>query len=71
MIDATTFAHSYHALWELYAPACELFVRRLNLDGYERFDVPLHSGVSRGAAPCLLSTHSACLLDPSTLELAS
>jgi hypothetical protein len=46
MIDATTFSASYHALWKMYAPTCELFVRRLNMDGYERFDLPLVSSTA-------------------------
>lgn len=41
MIDAATFASSYNAFWNAIAPTCEHFVRRLNMDGIERFDVPM------------------------------
>lgn len=41
MIDAATFAVSYNAFWNAYTPTCEHFVRRLNLDGYERFEPPM------------------------------
>jgi hypothetical protein len=41
MIDASTFAISFNAFWHAYAPTCEHFVRRLNLDGLERFQRPM------------------------------
>ncbi len=41
MIDAVRFANSYNAFWNSVAPMCENFVRRLNLDGVERFQPPL------------------------------
>ncbi len=48
MIDASTFANSFNAFWNAYAPTCEHFVRRLNLDGVERYQTPMtvakHSG---------------------------
>lgn len=43
MIDAATFANSYTAIWRSIAPTCEVFVRRLNLDGCERFEAPIPS----------------------------
>jgi hypothetical protein len=41
MIDASTFAISFNAFWHAYTPTCEHFVRRLNLDGLERFQRPM------------------------------
>jgi hypothetical protein len=41
LIDAVTFAVSYGAFWNTYTPMCEHFVRRLNLDGYDRFSPPM------------------------------
>lgn len=41
MIDASTFAISFNAFWHAYTPTCEHFVRRLNLDGLERFHPPM------------------------------
>jgi hypothetical protein len=41
VIDASTFAISFNAFWHAYAPTCEHFVRRLNLDGLERFYPPM------------------------------
>ena len=41
MIDAKRFATAYNAFWQYAAPTCDLFVRRANLDGYERWDAPL------------------------------
>jgi hypothetical protein len=46
LIDAATFASSFAAFWRSHAPTCEIFVRRLNLDGYERFNVPIASEVA-------------------------
>lgn len=43
LIDAATFASSYNAFWNANAPTCEHFIRRLNLDGLERFEVPIES----------------------------
>jgi hypothetical protein len=41
MIDASTFAISFNAFWHAYTPTCEHFVRRLNLDGLDRFHPPM------------------------------
>ena len=41
MIDAATFARSYNAFWQANTPTCEHFVRRLNLNGLERFEPPM------------------------------
>ncbi len=41
MIDAASFAISYNAFWNDFAPTCEYFVRRLNLEGVERFEPPI------------------------------
>lgn len=41
MIDASTFAISYNAFWHSAAPMCEHFVRKVNIGGVERFDVPM------------------------------
>ncbi len=41
LIDAATFAISYNAFWHANTPTCEHFVRRLNLDGLERFEPPM------------------------------
>jgi hypothetical protein len=41
MIDASTFASHYNSFWTSCAPTLEHFVRRLNLDGVERFCVPI------------------------------
>lgn len=41
MIDAKRFATAYNAFWRSAAPTCDLFVRRYNLDGYERWDAPI------------------------------
>ncbi len=41
MIDAATFSSAYHAFWNSYTPMCEHFVRRLNLEGLNRFAPPL------------------------------
>jgi hypothetical protein len=41
LIDATTFANSFSAFWRGITPSCDLFVRRVNLDGYERWEPPL------------------------------
>lgn len=50
VIDAATFASSYNAFWHANTPTCEHFVRRLNLDGLERFEPPLaKSGTSNRA----------------------
>jgi hypothetical protein len=43
VIDAKKFATSYNAFWRSTTPTCDLFVRRLNLDGYERWDAPIES----------------------------
>ena len=48
MIDAATFSTSYNAFWRAFAPTCELFVRRLNLDGYERFEPPMAASKTVG-----------------------
>lgn len=41
VIDAATFATSYNAFWHANTPTCEHFVRRLNMDGLERFEPPM------------------------------
>jgi hypothetical protein len=41
MIDASTFAISFNAFWHAYTPTCEHFVRRLNLNGLDRFRPPM------------------------------
>jgi len=41
MIDARTFANRYTAFWSISTPTCEHFVRRLNIQMYERIDTPL------------------------------
>lgn len=41
MIDAATFAGEYHAFWQTSTPTSEHFVRRMNLDGVERFELPM------------------------------
>ena len=41
VIDAKRFATVYNAFWHSAAPTCDLFVRRANLDGYDRVDAPL------------------------------
>ena len=41
VIDAKRFATVYNAFWQAASPTCDLFVRRINMDGYERFDAPL------------------------------
>ncbi len=51
MIDAATFANSYNAFWNAQTPTCEHFVRRLNLDGYDRFRPPMaESGTAKRRA---------------------
>lgn len=51
MIDATSFANSFNAFWHAYTPTCEHFVRRLNLDGLNRFERPMpKSGTSKRRA---------------------
>ena len=50
MIDAASFSGWYNAFWNDCAPTCEHFVRRLNLDGLERFCPPMaKSGASNRA----------------------
>jgi hypothetical protein len=41
VIDAASFSGSYNAFWNDCVPTCEHFVRRLNLDGLERFCPPM------------------------------
>jgi hypothetical protein len=41
MIDASTFAISFNAFWHANTPTCEHFVRRVNLDGLDRFYPPM------------------------------
>jgi hypothetical protein len=41
VIDASTFANSYIALWQSLTPTCEHFVRWLNLNGLKRFEPPM------------------------------
>ena len=42
MIDARRFATAHSSFWQSAAPTCDLFVRRVNLDGYQRWDAPLN-----------------------------
>lgn len=50
MIDAVNFSSSYNAFWNECTPTCEHFIRRLNLDGLERFEPPMKkSATSRRA----------------------
>ena len=48
MIDAKRFAIVYNAFWQSATPTCDLFIRRANLDGYERWDAPV-DGPRKGA----------------------
>ncbi len=41
LIDALRFATSYNAVWSTLTPTCESFIRRVNLDGLERFAPPM------------------------------
>ena len=41
MIDAKKFATAYNAFWQYSTPTCDLFVRRVNLGGYDRWAPPL------------------------------
>lgn len=41
VIDAKKFATAYNAFWQNSAPTNDLFVRRVNLGGYERWAPPL------------------------------
>lgn len=43
MIDAATFSSTYNAFWNEAAPMLEHFTRRLNLEHFDRFDVPMKS----------------------------
>lgn len=44
MIDAVSFATTYNAFWNSSTPTCEHFVRRLNMEGVERFEPPIPKG---------------------------
>lgn len=43
MISETSFASNYASVWRSLAPTMEDFVRRWNLDGYERYWAPFQS----------------------------
>ena len=57
MIDARRFATVYNAFWQSTTPTCELFVRRVNLDGYERLDPPL-DGPREGGRQALAAEYA-------------
>ena len=51
MIDARTFAHGNNSFWDLFAPGCEHFVRKINLGLSVRFwdEIPRRSEADRSA----------------------
>ena len=57
MIDAKRFATVYNAFWRDSTPTCDLFVRRINMDGYERWAAPLD--LPRGRVREALAAESA------------
>lgn len=69
MIDVATFSNSYSALWHSYTPTCDLFVKRLNLDMYDRFDRDMPSAV--GSDRRALVAEFAFLLFASQITLNS
>lgn len=73
MIDASTFATRHNAFWSDQTPTSELFVRRLNLEHVQRWDLPMttHVESSRAAyvAELAFSLFAARLIAPAEKEI--